>query len=53
MTLDDETVGLDLTREQRKGNAALDRFGFLSWHRGGHFVEIYFDDVSFTVRQTR
>lgn len=49
-TLDGQPVVLDLPEGARKGNAAFDRFGFLSWHRGGHFVEMYFDDVSYTAR---
>ena len=48
VTLDTESVSLDVPREARKGNASFDRFGFLSWHRGGHFVETYFDDLAFT-----
>ena len=48
VTLDGEAISLDVTPEARKGNAAFDRFGFLSWHRGGHLVEIYFDDLEFT-----
>jgi hypothetical protein len=48
VTLDAETVSIDLPPEARKGNAVFDRFGFVSWHRGGHFVEMYFDDLVFT-----
>ncbi len=50
MTLDGHSVSMDLKVEARKGNAAFDRFGFVSWHRGGHFVEIYFDDIAYTAR---
>jgi hypothetical protein len=48
VTLDDESVAWDLPPEIRAGNAAFDRFGFVSWHRGGHFVEIYFDDLTYS-----
>jgi hypothetical protein len=34
------------------GDAALDRFGFLSWHCGGHYVEAYFDDLEYTAQRT-
>lgn len=29
-------------------NAAFGRFGIVSWHRGGHYVEIYLDGLEFT-----
>ncbi|MCC6698523.1 MAG: hypothetical protein IT365_23070 [Candidatus Hydrogenedentes bacterium] len=48
VTLDDQKVALDLTPEARKGNAAFNRFGMLTWNRGGHFVEVYLDDLAFT-----
>ncbi len=47
-TLDGRSATLDLDAETVRGNAALDRFGVLSWHRGGHFVEVFLDDVVFT-----
>jgi len=53
VTLDGQQVLLDLPEGARKSNAAFDRFGFLSWHRGGHFVEMYFDDISYTARQSK
>ena len=52
MTFDDESVSMDLKAGARNGNAAFDRFGFVSWHRGGHYVELYFDDISYTARHT-
>lgn len=45
---DGESVNLDLPETARKGNAAFDHFGFLSWNRGGHFVEVFFDDLTYT-----
>lgn len=50
VTLDDETVKFSLAPEARKGNATFDRFGVVSWHRGGYFVEMYFDDLVYTVQ---
>ena len=48
VTLDGESVALPLGETARKGNAAFDRFGILSWNRGGHYVEVYFDDLAYT-----
>jgi hypothetical protein len=48
VTLDDAQVSLEVPAVARKGNAVFDRFGMVTWHRGGHFVEVYFDDVSYT-----
>lgn len=48
VSLDDKTAVLPLPEVARKGGAAFDRFGVLSWHRGGHCVEMYFDDLTFT-----
>ena len=50
MMLDAQRLTMELTAASRKGNAAFDRFGFLSYQRGGHFVEIYFDDLVYTAR---
>jgi hypothetical protein len=51
VTLDGQEVHLDVPREAKKGNALFDRFGVLSWHRGGQFVEIYFDDLTYTAER--
>ena len=50
VSLDGQEVTVPLHERMRKSGAAFDRFGFLSWHRGGHFVEIYFDDLRFTAQ---
>lgn len=47
-SLDGVEASLEISPAARKGNAALNRFGILTWMRGGHFVEVYFDDVEFT-----
>jgi len=52
MTFDGKSVTMDLTEAARKGNATFDRFGFLSWHRGGNYVDIYFDDITYTARRS-
>lgn len=38
----------DIPEAARKGNATFDHFGIVSWQRGGHYVEMYFDDVVYT-----
>ena len=49
VTFNDETVSLNLKPGIRTDGAVFDRFGILSFQRGGHFVDIYFDDISYTV----
>jgi hypothetical protein len=46
-TLDGESVVMEIPETTRKGNASFNRFGVLSWLRGGHCVELYFDDLRF------
>jgi len=48
LTFDGELLEVDLPLEARKAGALLDRFGMVSWQRGGQFVEMYFDDLSYT-----
>ncbi len=48
VTLDGERISMEVSPEAGKGNAVFDRFGFLSFNRGGHFVEVYVDDLSYT-----
>ncbi len=50
MTFDDRSIVMDLEEGVRRAAGSFDRFGFLSWQRGGHFVEIYFDDLAYTAR---
>lgn len=50
--LDAESVSLELTPQILKDNAAFDRFGCLSWQRGGHFVDLCLDDIEYTAQQT-
>ncbi|MDE0397260.1 MAG: hypothetical protein OXL96_05575 [Candidatus Poribacteria bacterium] len=51
VTFNDETISLNLKPNVRADGAVFDRFGMLSFQRGGHFVDIYFDDISYTVQQ--
>jgi len=51
VTLDTTTFITDITPEQRKMGSAFDRFGILNPRKGGKFVDIYVDDLSYTVKR--
>jgi hypothetical protein len=48
VTFDKSTHHLDLKEGERSENATLDRFGFFNLQAGGHHVEAYIDDVSYS-----
>jgi len=48
---DQETCELAIPQQLRKGNAVFDRFGLLSWNRGGNCVDMYLDDIQFTAQE--
>ena len=50
-TLDDAKWKHNLTKEQRAAGARFDRFGVRNLRRGGKYVEVYFDDLAYTVRR--
>jgi hypothetical protein len=50
VTLGKESVTLAFKAGDKEKGAALDRFGLFTTHRGGSFVRIYFDDVSYTAK---
>jgi hypothetical protein len=50
-TLDDRTFCHDLTREQHAAGATFDRFGLMNIRRGGKYVTVYLDDLSYTARR--
>lgn len=50
-TLDDKQTSFALTREIRKSGAVFDRFGLANVRRGGHSVEFYLDDLTYTARR--
>jgi len=52
LTLDGKQYTHNLTQEQRKAGAYFDRFGLLNMRRGGKYVEVYLDDLAYTVRNT-
>jgi hypothetical protein len=45
---DESTHHLDLKEGERAENAVFDRFGFFNLQAGGHHVEAYIDDVTYT-----
>ncbi|MCA9450531.1 MAG: hypothetical protein KC931_25645, partial [Candidatus Omnitrophica bacterium] len=49
VTLGDEETLLPMRPGAREGGAKFDRFGMLPYLQGGHHVEIFFDDLSYTV----
>lgn len=51
VTLDDRKHELDLTPEQRKAGAVFNRFGLANVRSGGHSVEFYLDDLTYTARR--
>jgi hypothetical protein len=50
VTLDDAEQLLDVTPELRRPGATFDHFGFVNVMAGGHFVEVYVDDLRFSAR---
>lgn len=53
MTLDGQEVILNLSPEQRKQGATFDHFGLMNARRGGKYVTVYFDDMTYTARRTK
>ncbi|WP_428938596.1 hypothetical protein [Fontivita pretiosa] len=46
-----EPFSVDLKPEQRKAGATFDRFGLMSFRRGGKFSTLFFDDLTYTARR--
>ena len=53
VTIDDEAISFDVPAAMRKADAAFNRFGVLSWQMGGHYVEVYLDDLTFTGEEAK
>ncbi len=53
VTLDGESVSVGLGQHARDIGAEFDRFGLLSYQRGGHYVEVWLDDLRYTVGPPR
>jgi hypothetical protein len=52
-TLDDKTMVLDLTPQQRADGATFDRFGIMNLRCGGKYVTMYYDDLTYTARRPK
>ncbi len=50
VSLGADTFMVDLTKEQRQTGATFDRFGLLNPRKGGKYVDIYLDDLSYSAR---
>ncbi len=53
VTFDDRREVFDLTPEQRRSGATFNRFGLANVRAGGHSVEFYLDDLTYTARGPR
>ena len=51
VTLDGKAESFDLTPEQRRSGAMFNRFGLANVRSGGHSVEFYLDDLTYTARR--
>jgi len=48
VTLGEESFTVDLTKEQREIGSTFDRFGLLNPRKGGKYVDVYVDDLTYT-----
>ncbi len=48
---DQQEFTLDLKPEQRAAGARFDHFGLMNLRRGGKYVRVYFDDLTYTARR--
>jgi len=53
VTLGEETFTTDLSLEQRKAGSTFDRFGLLNPRKGGKYVDVYFDDLTYSSRKPK
>ena len=52
VTLDTITFMTDITPEQRQMGSTFDRFGILNPRKGGKYVDVYLDDLTYVVKRT-
>jgi len=52
VSLGEDIFTTDLTKEQRKAGSTFDRFGLLNPRKGGKYVDVYFDDLTYDVRRS-
>jgi len=50
-TLADQTFTLNLTPQQRQQGATFDHFGLSAIRKGGKYVTVYLDDLTYTARR--
>jgi hypothetical protein len=50
LTVDGDAKSFDLTPGHKQLGAAFDRFGIFNLQAGGHFVEVYLDDLKYSSR---
>jgi hypothetical protein len=50
VTFDGKVQTLDLKTGHKKLGATFDRFGILNCQSGGHYVEVYLDDLEYTAK---
>ncbi len=50
VTLDSESFSVDLTEQQRKTGSTFDRFGILNPRKGGKYVDVYLDELNYSVK---
>lgn len=51
MTFDDQKLAVELRPEDRKRGATFDHFGLFNPQEGGHYVELFVDDLEYTARK--
>ncbi|MEJ2613375.1 MAG: hypothetical protein P8Z35_00300 [Ignavibacteriaceae bacterium] len=50
VTLDKDSFIVDLTPQQRKAGSTFDHFGLLNPRKGGKYVDLYYDDLTYSSR---
>lgn len=53
VTFGDSLFTADLTKEQREIGATMDHFGLLNPRKGGKYVDVYLDDLSYDVKHSK
>jgi hypothetical protein len=48
LSFDDQKLTIDLRVGDRKRGATFDRFGLFNVQEGGHYVEVFVDDLAYT-----
>jgi hypothetical protein len=53
MSIDNDVHKLDLNPKQRAAGTKFNRFGLMNIRRGGKYVTVYIDDLSYTARRPK